>query len=333
MGQVMVVTSGKGGTGKTTLCAGLAAGLAQLDQQVLCIDADIGLRNLDLSLGMADAATVPFTEALGGGMPLSAAPRHPLLPRLALLTAPVRTAPVDAAAFRALLAQARESFDWILIDAPAGIGEGFRLSSAYADRALVVATADPASLRDAGRAAQLLRRPGMGERVTVETWHRQRKGPRFYRCYRWVDAGGAEIIRGVMEFALVSTADHRLLRGEELDRFAIPAQPERGVDCADPGRLRLPELASVGAYRVRPSDADMNGHMNNTHYADLCEDQLPPGMAVGEITLQFLHESRPGETVALEFARQGAALYLRGSRGETPVFAAEMVLTEDGYGA
>ena len=60
MGQVMVVTSGKGGTGKTTLCAGLAAGLAQLDQQVLCIDADIGLRNLDLSLGMADAATVPF---------------------------------------------------------------------------------------------------------------------------------------------------------------------------------------------------------------------------------------------------------------------------------
>lgn len=180
---------------------------------------------------------------------------------------------------------------------------------------------------------QLLRRPGMGERVTVETWHRQRKGPRFYRCYRWVDAGGAEIIRGVMEFALVSTADHRLLRGEELDRFAIPAQPERGVDCADPGRLRLPELASVGAYRVRPSDADMNGHMNNTHYADLCEDQLPPGMAVGEITLQFLHESRPGETVALEFARQGAALYLRGSRGETPVFAAEMVLTEDGYGA
>ena len=160
MGQVMVVTSGKGGTGKTTLCAGLAAGLAQLDQQVLCIDADIGLRNLDLSLGMADAATVPFTEALGGGTPLSAAPRHPLLPRLALLTAPVRTAPVDGAAFRALLAQARESFDWILIDAPAGIGEGFRLSSAYADRALVVATADPASLRDAGRAAQLLRRPG-----------------------------------------------------------------------------------------------------------------------------------------------------------------------------
>ena len=180
---------------------------------------------------------------------------------------------------------------------------------------------------------QLLRRPGMGERVTVETWHRQRKGPRFYRCYRWVDASGAEIIRGVMEFALVSTADHRLLRGEEFDRFAIPAQPERRVDCPDPGRLTLPEMAAAGSYRVRPSDADMNGHMNNTHYADLCEDLLPPGTAVGEITLQFLHESRPGETVALESAREGAALYLRGSREGAPVFAARVVLTEDGCGA
>ncbi len=180
---------------------------------------------------------------------------------------------------------------------------------------------------------QLLRRPGMEERVTVETWHRQRKGPRFYRCYRWVDAGGAEIIRGVMEFALVSTADHRLLRGEEFDRFAIPAQPERRVDCSDPGRLILPALTSAGDYRVRPSDADMNGHMNNTHYADLCEDLLPPGTAAGEITLQFHHESRPGESVALESARQGDALYLRGSRGELPIFAARIGLVTDDHGA
>lgn len=180
---------------------------------------------------------------------------------------------------------------------------------------------------------QLLRCPGMGEQVTVETWHRQRKGPRFYRCYRWIDSAGEEIIRGVTEFALVSTADHRLLRGEEFDRFAIPDQPERGVACSDPGRLHLPPLSPAGEYRVRTSDADMNGHMNNTHYADLCEDLLPPETAMGEITLQFLHESRPGETVALESARESNRLYLRGSRGDLPVFAAEMVLTETGHGA
>ena len=175
---------------------------------------------------------------------------------------------------------------------------------------------------------QLLRRPGMGERVTVETWHRQRKGPRFYRCYRWVDAGGAEIIRGVMEFALVSTADHRLLRGEEFDRLSIPAQTQRQVDCADPGRLVLPELSGAGSYRVRPSDADMNGHMNNTHYADLCEDLLPPGTAVGDIMLQFSHETRPGEEITLESARQENMLFLQGSREGTPVFSARIELAE-----
>ena len=175
---------------------------------------------------------------------------------------------------------------------------------------------------------QLLRRPEMGEAVTVETWHRQRKGPRFYRCYRWLDGSGTEVIRGVTEFALVSTADHRLLRGEEFDRLSIPAQTQRQVDCADPGRLVLPELSGAGSYRVRPSDADMNGHMNNTHYADLCEDLLPPGTAVGDIMLQFSHETRPGEEITLESARQENMLFLQGSREGTPVFSARIELAE-----
>lgn len=161
MGQVVVVTSGKGGTGKTTLCAGIASCLSQMSQQVLCIDADVGLRNLDLALGMADMATVPFTEIAGGWTALDDAPRHPALPQLSLLTAPAANEPIDEDAFAGLLKQARARYDWILVDAPAGIGAGFRLSAAYADRALVVALADPASLRDAGRAAQLLRQLGL----------------------------------------------------------------------------------------------------------------------------------------------------------------------------
>lgn len=161
MGQVVVVTSGKGGTGKTTLCAGIASCLSQMSQQVLCIDADVGLRNLDLALGMADVATVPFTEIAGGRTALDAAPRHPALPQLSLLTAPASDEPVEEDGFAGLLTQARARYDWILVDAPAGIGAGFRLSAAYADRALVAALADPASLRDAGRAAQLLRQLGL----------------------------------------------------------------------------------------------------------------------------------------------------------------------------
>ena len=161
MGQVMVVTSGKGGTGKTSLCAGIASCLSQMQQKVLCIDADIGLRNLDLALGMADSATVPFTEITEGRATLDAAPHHPKLPQLSLLTAPAEYTGIDSAAFQQLLQQAGERYDWVLIDAPAGIGDGFRLAASYADRALVVAMADPASLRDAARAAQMLRQLGV----------------------------------------------------------------------------------------------------------------------------------------------------------------------------
>lgn len=157
MGQVLVVTSGKGGTGKTTLCAGIASSLAKRGQQVLCIDGDIGLRNLDIALGMSDTATVSFIDVIEGRCALEDAPRHRTMTGLVLLTAPVSAGDAACEGFDRLLRQARLQFGWVLIDAPAGIGSGFELATAFADRALVVSGADPASLRDAGRAAQLLR--------------------------------------------------------------------------------------------------------------------------------------------------------------------------------
>lgn len=154
MGEVIVITSGKGGTGKTSLTAGLGAALARLGRRVLCVDCDIGLRNLDLSLGMSDAALMDFTDVLAGRSTLArAAVAHPQQPRLHLLTAPL-TPPEpfpEEAAFQALLDQAREGYDLILLDSPAGLGPGFRLAVCGADRAIVVAQSDPASLRDAQR--------------------------------------------------------------------------------------------------------------------------------------------------------------------------------------
>lgn len=167
MGQVLVVTSGKGGTGKTTLCAGIASCLAAEGRRVLCIDGDVGLRNLDLCLGMEDQAVVSFQDAMAEEQALKDAPEHLRIPGLHLLTAPANTAAedVDEAAFSRLLDRVREEFDWCLIDAPAGVGAGFRLTARFADRALVVAQADPASLRDAAWTAQLL--AGLG----LETMH------------------------------------------------------------------------------------------------------------------------------------------------------------------
>ena len=142
MGSVIVITSGKGGTGKTSLTGGVGASLALLGKQVLCLDGDVGLRNLDITLGMTDAALMDFSDVMAGRCDLSrAAVPHPTVSGLHLLTAPL-TLPGDfpgEAGFQALLQQAREAYDYVLIDSPAGLGPGFRLAVCGADRAIVVA--------------------------------------------------------------------------------------------------------------------------------------------------------------------------------------------------
>ena len=124
MGTVLAVISGKGGTGKTSLCAGIASCLAADGLRVLCIDADLGLRNLDISLGMSSEAVLPFTAVMRGEYSLSQAAESAVIPKLSLLTAPVTELPesIDPAQFGRLLEEAREQFDWVLIDAPAGVG-------------------------------------------------------------------------------------------------------------------------------------------------------------------------------------------------------------------
>ena len=153
MGTVIAVTSGKGGTGKTSITGGVGACLALLDQNVLCIDMDIGLRNLDISLGLSDRALMDFADVALGLCPLArAAVSHPELKTLSLLTAPMSLSPeLTPDKVRAMLDTARTIYDYILIDSPAGLGPGFRLATCGADRALVVATNDASSLRDAQR--------------------------------------------------------------------------------------------------------------------------------------------------------------------------------------
>lgn len=154
MGSVIVVTSGKGGVGKTSLTAGVGTGLAGLGRTVLCMDMDAGLRNLDISLGMTDAVLMDFTDVMAGRCSLEkAVAPHPAIPNLYLLTAPLALPGEDLREedLETLLNEARYWYDDILLDCPAGIGPGFRLATRYADRALVVATTDPSSLRDAQR--------------------------------------------------------------------------------------------------------------------------------------------------------------------------------------
>ena len=160
MSTSIVITSGKGGTGKTSLTSGIGSCLAALGKQVLCIDMDIGLRNLDLSLGLTDRVLLDFTDVLLGRCTLErAAVPHPDMPQLSLLTAPISlpAAPLPEEGMRALLRQAKERYEYILMDSPAGLGEGFRLACCGADRAIVVSTTDASALRDAQRTAGLMR--------------------------------------------------------------------------------------------------------------------------------------------------------------------------------
>ena len=153
MGTVITVTSGKGGTGKTSITGAVAASLSLMDRTVLCIDMDIGLRNLDISLGLNDRALMDFSDVALGRCPLArAVVPHPTLKGLSLLTSPMSLpASLTPEKIRALLDTARGMYDYILIDSPAGLGAGFRLAICGADRAVVVATNDASSLRDAQR--------------------------------------------------------------------------------------------------------------------------------------------------------------------------------------
>ena len=158
MGELIAILSGKGGTGKTSLCAGIAEALALQGEKVLCIDCDVGLRNLDIALGISQIGGLSFLDVCSGGYSLDNATRHPVYPGISFLTAPVNcpVEEVDPADFSKMLESARNKFSYILLDAPAGIETGFKLVARFCDRAILVTGADPASIRDASRAADVL---------------------------------------------------------------------------------------------------------------------------------------------------------------------------------
>jgi len=163
LGKVYVVTSGKGGVGKTTTTANLGAALAQAGQRVCLVDADIGLRNLDVALGLETRIIYDLVDVVEGYCKLKQAlvkDRH--LDKLFLLPAAQtrdKTA-VTPDEMRRLADGLRPGFDIVLVDCPAGIELGFQNAIAGADEALVVTTADVASVKDADRVIGLLEAEG-----------------------------------------------------------------------------------------------------------------------------------------------------------------------------
>src|SRR5215813_11614367 len=159
MAEVLVVTSGKGGVGKTTSTAALGAALAQTGQNVVVVDFDVGLRNLDLVMGAERRVVYDLINVANGDVRLQQALiRDKRIETLYLLAAS-QTRDKDALSeegVRRCIGELRERFDWVICDSPAGIERGATLAMRYADLAVVVTNPEVSSVRDSDRIIGLL---------------------------------------------------------------------------------------------------------------------------------------------------------------------------------
>lgn len=166
MGEVIVITSGKGGVGKTTTTANVGTGLAMMGKKVVLIDTDIGLRNLDVIMGLENRIVYNLVDVVENNCRIKQAlikdKRYPNLYLLPSAQTKDKTA-VTPEQMKKLADELREEFDYILLDCPAGIEQGFKNAIAGADRALVVTTPEVSAVRDADRIIGLLEANEIGQ--------------------------------------------------------------------------------------------------------------------------------------------------------------------------
>ena len=166
---ISVVTSGKGGAGKSTVSAGLGCALARRGRRVLLVDGDAGLRSLDVMLGIGGAAVYDMADIFAGNCrPIRAIYPSPICPNVFVVPAPVSleqlATPQDMAA---LCRGFSRYYDEVIIDCPAGVGRGFATAVAGADRAFVVTTPDMVCARDAQIVAHLLQEKNIPTRLII----------------------------------------------------------------------------------------------------------------------------------------------------------------------
>jgi septum site-determining protein MinD len=162
VGEAIVVTSGKGGVGKTTTTANIGTALAQLGKRVCMIDTDIGLRNLDLVMGLENRIIFDLVDVIEGNCKLHQAMiKDKRFDDLLYLLPAAQTKDKSAVTpeqVKELVNRLKADFDFVLIDCPAGIEQGFKNAVAGADKAIVVTTPEISSIRDADRVIGLLER-------------------------------------------------------------------------------------------------------------------------------------------------------------------------------
>lgn len=167
MSEVIVITSGKGGVGKTTTTANIGIGLALKGKKVVVIDTDLGLRNLDVVMGLENRIVYNLVDVISGGCRMKQAlikdKRFPELYLLPSAQTKDKSA-VSPEQMRKLISELKSEFDYILLDCPAGIEQGFQNAIAGANRAIVVTTPEVSAIRDADRIIGLLEANGIAKK-------------------------------------------------------------------------------------------------------------------------------------------------------------------------
>lgn len=164
MGEVVVITSGKGGVGKTTTAANIGTGLSMTGKKVILIDADIGLRNLDVVMGLENRIVYDLVNVLEKGCRLQQALIKDKRNENLFLLPAAQTrdkAAVDQDQMKELCSELKKDFDYIIIDCPAGIEQGFKNAVAGADCGIVVTTPEVSAVRDADRVIGILEASGL----------------------------------------------------------------------------------------------------------------------------------------------------------------------------
>lgn len=204
MGVVTVITSGKGGVGKSTLAAGLGSAMAKRGKRALLIDGDAGLSCLDHMLGIAQERVYDVGDVISGNAELNRAIyRCPWQERLYLLAAPFSEAEiVSPGVMKQLVSALARYYDYIFIDCPAGLGAGFASAVAAAERALLVSTPDPVCLRNAVRTRVALEHEGLlQQRLVVNRFSGEafRRQGVYHSLDDVIDAAGVRLIAVIPE--------------------------------------------------------------------------------------------------------------------------------------
>ncbi len=176
--------------------------------------------------------------------------------------------------------------------------------------------------------AVIYRRPAATEDIVVKTWSHSVKGAKFFRCYRFEDTNGNVLIDSMATFVLVDVRSHALLRPSQFP-YDIAHHPELPHTCPMPPRLKeTEEMTFCGEDVVKYSQLDFNGHLNNTRYADIVFDHLPPQTidSLKGFSIAFMHEAVLGDRLVLSKSESDDEILVVAKNGEKTCFIAKVII-------